>query len=374
MKTKHNIRAVVIENDNSHITLINNFLAINNIESFTYNNDSHLHDILQNLQNNNYASKEVLILKKFKGRFFQKCPGSPNMICCNYYVCNTCFNCLYDCSYCFLNQYLNSFGIIQFSNLDEFYSIFEKELVSRNNCEHILRVGPGEFTDTLMFDEITGISTKLIEISSHYDNVMLELKTKSNNIHHILDIEKKGNAVISWTLSPERNIALYENGTASLSQRIEAARLASQAGYKIAVHFDPIIIYKGWEDDYDTILNKLFSNIDLSNLVWISMGGFRYASGFKEILRLKFPEEEMTTEEMFPGIDGKYRYLKNKRIEIYRTILQRIKRKTDTPFVYLCMESSDVWQSVFGLTYTTSEELERDFSDHLKKHIFFNKM
>ena len=368
MKTKENIRAVVFESSESHSKIVADFLSIQNITRYPFNNEDELQDIIKHL-NCKYNSKEVLILKKFKGRFFQKCPGSPHMICCNYYVCNTCFNCLYDCTYCFLNQYLNSFGIVQFSNLEEFYSIFETELSAHGTKDTIFRVGPGEFTDTLMFDDVTNISSRLIDIASHYINVMLELKTKSNNIKHLLDIKKKGNTVIAWTLSPERNILLYEKDTASLTQRIEAAHFASQAGYKIAIHFDPIIIYKEWEKDYNDILDRVFNTINHSNLAWISIGGFRYTPGFKNILKRKFPYEEMTVEEMFPGIDGKYRYLKNKRIEIYRTIVQRIKQYTDTPFVYLCMESSDVWHSVFGRNYSSSDDLERDFSDHLKKAV-----
>ena len=369
MKTKDNIRAVVFSNEDSHSSLVKKFNSIEKAEKYIYNDDNELSDILHHLQLQNFNSKEVVILKKFRGRFFQKCPGTPHMICCNYYVCNTCFNCLYDCTYCFLNQYLNSFGIIQFSNIDEFYHVFENELSLHEGSDTILRVGPGEFTDTLMFDELTGISKRLIEISSHYANVMLELKTKSDNIQHILDIKNKGNTVIAWTLSPERNILLYEKDTAGLKQRIDAARLASQSGYNIAFHFDPVIIYKEWKNDYYRILDMVFENIEQSKLAWISMGGFRYTPGFKEILKRKFPDQTMTVEEMFPSIDGKFRYLKNKRIEIYRTILEHIYKNTETPFVYLCMESSDVWNSVFGRNYSSSEELEHDFSEHLKKAI-----
>ena len=213
-----------------------------------------------------------------------------------------------------------------------------------------------------MFDDVSGIARRLIALTSGYDNIMLEFKTKSNNIDHLLDIKKKGNTVISWSLNTPRNIALYEEGTAALEDRISTAVRASRSGYNIAFHFDPVILYNGWKEEYDTVIDMIFSSLDPSGIAWISMGGFRYAGGFKEILKTIRPGEEMTLEEMFPGMDGKYRYLKRKRIDMYRFLIDRIRRFTSAPFIYLCMESADVWRTVMGNEYETSEDLEIDFS------------
>jgi spore photoproduct lyase len=217
-----------------------------------------------------------------------------------------------------------------------------------------------------MMDDITRIGESLISKFCSYKNVMLELKTKSNNIDHLLSIKEKGSTVLAWSLNTERNIAKYEKGSASLNERIQAAKKAGEADFFLAFHFDPVIIYEGWEKDYKDLIDNLFSNINPEKLVWISLGCFRYSPGFKDILRDKFPDEELTLEEMFPGVDGKYRYLKNKRIEIYKTMKGYINNFTKKPFIYLCMESVDVWHSVFNKYYDTSFALEKDFSEYLK--------
>ncbi|MEE8269515.1 MAG: radical SAM protein, partial [Nitrospinaceae bacterium] len=55
------------------------------------------------------AGKKRLLLSRFKGSFLKKCPGiSPGMVCCNYYVVNLIKNCVYDCSYCFLQDFLQN--------------------------------------------------------------------------------------------------------------------------------------------------------------------------------------------------------------------------------------------------------------------------
>lgn len=311
---------------------------------------------------NKFHSKEVLILKEFMGRKFQKCPGSPNVICCNYYLLNTCFNCLYNCTYCFLNSYLNSYGILQFVNLDELTGLI------KSHCEeagHAVRIGTGEFTDSLMFDEITSISTSLIESTSSIPNLFLEFKTKSSNVDHLKDIKNKGNAVLAWTVNTQRNIDLYEEGASSIEERINAAVKAQKYGYNTAFHFDPIIKYSNFINEYFSVIELMASRLDPAKIVWISLGCFRYSPGFKEIIKNSFPEEKLTVEEMFPGCDGKYRYLAPERTEIFKKFKEKIKSHFPDVFIYLCMEDSDMWHKVFNKDYTVSDELEIDFNTYL---------
>lgn len=338
------------------------------METLWYDDEAALGHLLEGVKQRGAQSKEVLVLKTFLGRFFQKCPGSPRVICCNYRVLNTCFNCLYDCSYCFLRGYLNAFGIVQFTNIDALLEEAEKFFRSSSN-HMVYRVGTGEFTDSLMFDRETGIGEKLIRLAAPHPHIMLELKTKSSNVEHLLGIEPKGNAVLSWSLASERNICRYERGTANLSERLQAVRKASDADFITAFHFDPVIIYEGWEEDYSALIDRLFEAANRERVAWISMGGFRYAPGFKDVLKTVEPDEDMTLEEMFPGIDGKFRYFKPIRIEMYKFLLDRIRKYTSKPFIYLCMESGDVWHQVMGREYSSSEELESEFSEAMKQFL-----
>ncbi len=310
-----------------------------------------------------HASKEVLILKEFPGRKFQKCPGSPGIICCNYYLLNTCFNCLYDCTYCFLNSYLNSYGITQFVNLDDLH---EAVIEHAADPQRVYRVGTGEFTDSLMMDEITGIAERLIRNTAKHKNIFLEFKTKSDCVDHLHDIEEKGSTVLAWTLNTPVNINLYEKDTALLESRINAAVKAGQSGFLLAFHFDPIIMYDGYIKDYNSVIDSLAEKISPDRVVWISLGCFRYSPGFKDIIKHKYPDSIITCEEMFPGIDGKYRYLKKTRIGIYSFFYKRLKSIFPKAYIYFCMESSDVWSSVTGIEFASSDELEGAMGRSLK--------
>jgi len=330
-------------------------------EIIIYKDEFELGIILDKLKKQ-FKSKEVLILKEFLGRKFQKCPGSNNVICCNYYLLNTCFNCLYDCTYCFLNSYLNSFGIVQFVNLDELSASVNDYTSS---YPFNLRVGTGEFTDSLMFDEITGIAEELIHSTCRNKKLFLEFKTKSSNVEHLLNIREKGNTVLAWTLNTNHNIDRYETDTATLEERLSAAQKAQKAGYFTAFHFDPVIKYDNFLDDYFEVIDIMQKSIQPEGVLWISLGCFRYSPGFKDIIKHKYPHERITVAEMFPGVDGKLRYLTGDRIDIFKKISGRLKKIFPYTFIYLCMEDAYVWNEVFGVTYHVSEDLEKALSEHL---------
>ncbi len=367
MRTINDIKIILYEKEDTSVPMVRNFLNIKGKEIIECNENRAFDGVLESLRKDGVGSKEVLVLKKYMGRIFQRCPGTPGMICCNYMLMNTGFNCLYDCAYCFLNSYLNSFGITQFINLD----LSPHELMELASQKIAVRIGTGEFSDSLMFDEVTGVGGALIKTAACCDNLFLELKTKSDKIGHLLSIRDKGNAVLAWSLNTERNVALYESGTAGLEQRIDAAAAASGAGYLTAFHFDPIIFYEGWEADYMKVIDRLFSAVDPDRIAWISLGCFRHSPGFSEPVSFAFLRERLTAAEMFPGADGKYRYLKRDRIKAYSAILERIRSHSAQVFVYLCMESETVWRELFNVEYKGSDCLESAFCAHLAR--FFKR-
>ena len=67
----------------------------------------------------------------------------------------------------------------------------------------VVRLGTGEFTDSLALDPLTGFSTALAETLRAVPNVIVELKTKSRAIANLLRLEDTGQLVVSWSLNPD---------------------------------------------------------------------------------------------------------------------------------------------------------------------------
>ena len=313
-------------------------------------------------------SKCVLLLDRFKGRLIQQCPATKGMICCNYRLINSGFNCIYNCTYCYLQSYLNSYGILLFTNeediLDECGGFIRTAEPGK-----IYRIGTGEFTDSLMLDHVTGLSAALIRKFAPYPQLFLELKTKSGNVGHLLDILRKGSTVIAWSVNTPRMISRNEDKAAPLPVRLAAAAQAASAGYWIAFHFDPVILYDGWEQEYEAVVEALFKAVPQESVLWISMGGFRYAPQFRDVMRENFPAETISDAEFVLCPDGKMRYPKPVRREIYRKLSEMIRNRAPDPYVYMCMESADMWESVFGREFDSSDGLEDDMSIFLKNKL-----
>ncbi len=307
------------------------------------------------------AAKKILMLSQFKGSFLKKCPGiSPGMVCCNYYVVNLIKNCSYDCSYCFLQDFLENNPVLNaYVNVEDLFNQLED--VFSKFPDRSFRVGTGELTDSLALDTLLPYSDYLIPFFNAQSNAILELKTKSDQIDNLLKQPDPTNIIVSWSLNPESISVIEEKGTPTPSKRIEAARLCQEKGYKIGFHFDPIILFQGWEKDYEQMIHNLFQQISPTNIEWISLGSFRYRPNLKKIIKDRHPETQLFTQEHTPGEDGKFRYLRPLRNHAYETIRNLIKKKDSELNVYLCMETKEIWEGVTGKMPRSDKKLDQFF-------------
>jgi spore photoproduct lyase len=302
------------------------------------------------------TAKKRLIVARRKGEFLKKCPGSDGQVCCNYFVINFASNCSMDCQYCYLQEYLSGNPALKvFSNTGDLLREAE-ELLSKHR-RFFFRIGTGEITDSLALDPYIGYSREIIPFFAEQPNVLLELKTKSDCVDDLLSMDPKDRVVTAWSMNPQRIIELHEPGTASLHERLSAARRCQDAGYRLGFHFDPMIEYPGWEKDYEQTLERLFATVDWRRIAWLSMGVLRITPALKRTMRERFPLSSLVTGEQVLCPDGKLRYFQPLRVSMYRKMLRWMRRAAPTSKVYLCMESREVWQQVFGYTPTCEKEL-----------------
>jgi spore photoproduct lyase len=311
--------------------------------------------------------KKNLLITHFYGRRLKPCPGTSNHICCGYYVINAITNCPLDCSYCVLQGYLNNPFLTLYTNWDDLL----QEIDAFLSIPHpsLPRLATGELSDSLALESLFPFSQFLIPFFAKRPNGILELKTKSSNVDPILHSQHQGNTVISWSLNPPKIIKEEERRTAPLNERMDAARKCQEKGYPLGFHFDPLIDYEGWERDYQETILQLFKQIDSKRVVWISLGGFRYPPKLKAIAEERFPKTKVFLGELFPGRDAKFRYLKEIRVKMYQKMVKWLKEVDPDLFVYLCMESQEVWERVFGWSPKNSRHLNRMFEERLKKFI-----
>jgi len=310
--------------------------------------------------------KQSLRMIHFNGDFLRPCPGTRRYICCGYQILHVGVNCPMDCSYCFLQSYLNQPSLRIFSNLEERFDGIHTAIDSHPN--RIFRIGTGEFTDSLALDYLTGWTDMLLPLFAAKNNCILELKTKTTSIEKLIRKRDLGESiVVAWSLNTPRIIAQEERHTAALENRILAARQCQQAGFVVAFHFDPLIHYPDWREEYEAVVQLLERHIDPGRIIWISIGSFRYMPDLKQVIQRRFPKTRIFDGEFIPGLDGKLRYFKPIREEMYGQLFERLRRWHRDLGVYLCMESDDVWKHSFGWSPETSPQLSRYLDDRVRK-------
>jgi spore photoproduct lyase len=222
------------------------------------------------------------------------------------------------------------------------------ELDSVLSQKKILRIGTGEFTDSLIWELWTDTSNLLVQRFANQNHAVLELKTKTTAIEQLENLTHNRKTIVAWSLNTQHIISTEERATASLSARFKAAARCESWGYPLAFHFDPLIIYDGWEEDYTGVIEDLFSVVSADNIVWISLGTLRFPPSVKSVIQNRFPDSKIVYEEFITGPDGKMRYFKPLRIGIYRKIIACIREHAPDATVYLCMENDEIWRKSLG--------------------------
>lgn len=292
--------------------------------------------------------KRQLVVQRHRGTFLQHCPaGTTGMVCCNYLVVNFASNCPFDCSYCFLQDYVaNNPATKLFSNVEE--GLAELATALDRHPERQFRVGTGELADSLALDPLCDLTRELVPFFAARDNAVLELKTKSDRIENLLDLDSRGRVVISWSVNAPQIIDREEHGVASLEQRIAAAVRLQAAGYRVGFHFDPLVAHDGWEAGYQSVVEQIFARVDPRQVAWVSLGSLRLTPRLKTAIRARHERGQILSGELVPCADGKERAWRGLRVKMYRRMLAWLRAVDPEMQLYICMEPAGVWEKVMG--------------------------
>jgi DNA repair photolyase len=304
--------------------------------------------------------KRRLVLQRHAGSFLHHCPaGTTGLVCCNYLVLNFGSNCPFDCSYCFLQEYVaNNPALKVYTNAAD--GLAELDRVLRAHTERTFRVGTGELIDSLALDHLTDQTCELVPFFATRPNAVLELKTKSAQIDNLLRLDPKDRVVVSWSVNAGVVCDTDEIGTASLAARLAAARRVQDAGYRVGLHFDPLIAFDGWEAAYRAAIDLVFAHVDPRRVAWVSLGSLRMSPRLKAAIKTR-PQNgqalspQLLTSELVPGADGKARVWRGLRVQMYRSMLEWLRQVDERMPRYICMEPASVWERTVGSVPTDRE-------------------
>ncbi len=289
---------------------------------------------------------------------FGLCPvASPKTRCCNLLTLDAVQSCGFDCSYCSIQSFYNENKIVFDSTLkDKLQNI-------QLDPDQFYHIGTGQSSDSLMWGNYNGILDDLIQFAQKHPNIILEFKTKSDNIRYLLETELPPNILVTWSLNPQTIIDQEEHLSASLQNRLNAAKMLHDKGVLVGFHFHPIIHYKGYREDYGEIFNYLLDNFNPDKVVLISFGTLTFIKPvIKQIRNRDFHSKIL----QIPMVDanGKKSYPLSIKKELFKFAYDSLSPWHNRVYFYLCMEDHSLWKEVFGYEYPTNETFELDMKLH----------
>lgn len=294
-----------------------------------------------------------LLLAKNKGKFIKPCPCRCEKTWCGYWVVEWGFGCPFGCEYCIVQNYQRAGDATLYVNFED----CRKEIEAlRKNVKGAIRLGTGHFGDPMGFEEIYPLNAAIIEWTKDMPDFTVEIKTKSNYIEPILKLRNAKNVTMAYSLNTLESCARLEHRTSGIEERLVAARDAAKAsGCNLSFHFEPLIPIQDWKAKYIEIFELMEKYLRGLEVSWISMGTFRFPKGFQEYVELYHPNTGIFAEEFYACSDGKIRYFRPLREELYRFIWDEVKKRYPEAVVYMCMESPEVWERLVGHKMTPVE-------------------
>jgi len=289
------------------------------------------------------SSRTEILHSVNRGEFWKPCPGTTaGYLCCGYQIITPLTGCGMYCAYCVLQAYFEHDHQVAYTNLDDLeHEIREK----MSRWKGVVRFGTGEFGDSLFQEDRLGLSRRIAAMLEPYPNAIVEFKTKSANVRALSGIRYPQRVVVGFSMNTPRMIGMFERGTMSLDERLDAARWCVEQGYWVAFHFDPMIWYAEWEPEYRDVARRILETLpDPSRIAWWSMGGFRCMPALKKIVRGRNEHLPLFAGEMLLGEDRKLRYFRPQRTAFYRAVREEVEARAPEIPLYLCMESPEAWE------------------------------
>ena len=265
--------------------------------------------------------------------------------CPNYWHFSVYGFCPYDCQYCYLAGTPGvkfSPTVKIFVNIDE---ILDQIAGVASKLSEPTAFYLGKLQDGLALDLLTGYSRKVIPFFAQQKYARLTLLTKTANVDNLHELDHQGNTILSWSLSPTEISTVFELNLPLPDERIEAMRRCADAGYPLRAVIMPIIPIEGWRDIYARFLENLLESLPLDR---ITLGQICSYSGALQLTERKLGKDNPISRMLEKGKskDGRIRFPIKVRIDVYKYLVETIRKLEPKLKIGLCMEEKETFKAL----------------------------
>ncbi len=256
-------------------------------------------------------------------------------VCPNFYLLAHANGCLFspECSYCFLKSSLWHVDKPQaFANVEHLIEDV-KTWIERDGLESYV-LNSGNLSDSLVFETVRPIVRELVEVfrDAHRrgrpHSLLLVTKGGVDDCLPLLALTPSPNVMVSWSVNHPEAARRHEAGAAPTEDRLEAARRCKEAGWRVRMRMDPMIV------GYDYL--DLARQVRRLKPERVTLGMLRAEPNLlRRVGNGLFAELEPSREK-----GALARYPKNVRVAAYGAVIAALGPRMD---VGLCEETPDVW-------------------------------
>ncbi len=289
-----------------------------------------------NIKSQNFRiqkKKPAFILAKKKGKKLHDVPKTFSIGGKKNYYFSHMLNCIYDCEYCFLQGKHMSAHYLLFVNYEDFFVEIKKKI--KQNCLEKSYFFSGYDCDSLAFDGITNFVDCFLPIFEKNKNAILELRTKSVQIHKILKHKPINNCIIAFSFTPENISKLIEHKVPSVKKRIVAMKKLANAGWKLGLRFDPIIPACNFAKIYENLFKDIAFNISKESVHSISFGMMRFPKKILKKMIRENPDKKISSLN-FEKRNGIYSYPKEMEKKFENIVIKKLKKYMKDVPIYNC--------------------------------------
>jgi len=196
------------------------------------------------------AAKRTLVLGVRKTLTFQTCKPSAH------YQLPLTTGCPGWCEYCYLLGSLPGRPYLRaYVNVPEILARAAAYIEERR--PQITVFEGSAVSDPVPVERYTGALATAITFFAGQEHGRFRLVTKFSDIDTLLPLQHASHTTIRFSVNTATVIGQYEPATPRLEERLQAAARVARAGYPLGFMIAPVILYEGWQRDYEELLTTI---------------------------------------------------------------------------------------------------------------------
>ncbi|WP_317044181.1 spore photoproduct lyase family protein [Pontibacter ummariensis] len=306
------------------------------------------HNRLPLLEGNHYQVKsEVLVLGRLKSLTCRASGRSSDFIAPS--LANGCFGA---CAYCYVDRNKNVNPITLFTNTEEILAAVDKHVqqqvwpkIPNQTHARYYTYDIGCNSDVSVDASLSDSVQTTIGFFREHPKAFATFATKFVN-QEMLSYDPQEKTRIRFSLLPQQVSKLVDVRTDSLAKRLAAINDFYQAGYDVQVNFSPVIVYRGWLEDYRELFEQLNEAVHpklkekmscevifLTHNQWQHEANLAINPRAEELIWA--PKIQETKQSQFGGINVRYQYQRKARwISEFKALQQEVIPWCDIRYIF----------------------------------------